>query len=65
MIERIAIVGTGLLGASAGLALRAAGFRGTIAGWNRSPEQAQTALDDLYARWAELEAKNNQQAASG
>jgi prephenate dehydrogenase len=44
MIERIAIVGTGLLGASAGLALRAAGFRGTIAGWNRSPEQAQTAL---------------------
>jgi prephenate dehydrogenase len=24
--------------------LRAAGFRGTIVGWNRSPEQAQTAL---------------------
>jgi prephenate dehydrogenase len=45
MIERIAIVGTGLLGASAGLALRAAGFRGTIAGWNRGPEQAQTALE--------------------
>ncbi|HUD57535.1 MAG TPA: prephenate dehydrogenase [Terracidiphilus sp.] len=44
MIERIAIVGTGLLGASAGLALRAAGFRGTIVGSNRSPEQAQTAL---------------------
>jgi prephenate dehydrogenase len=44
MIERIAIVGTGLLGASAGLALRAAGFSGSIAGWNRSPEQAQTAL---------------------
>jgi prephenate dehydrogenase len=44
MIERIAIVGTGLLGTSAGLALRAAGFGGTIAGWNRSPEQAQTAL---------------------
>ena len=44
MIERIAILGTGLLGASAGLALRAAGFRGSIAGWNRSPEQAQTAL---------------------
>jgi len=44
MIERIAIVGTGLLGASAGLALRAAGFCGSIAGWNRSPEQAQTAL---------------------
>ena len=44
MIERIAILGTGLLGTSAGLALRAAGYRGTIAGWNRSPEQAQTAL---------------------
>lgn len=44
MIERIVILGTGLLGTSAGLALRAAGYRGTIAGWNRSPEQAQTAL---------------------
>ncbi len=45
MIERITILGTGLLGASAGLALRAAGFRGSITGWNRSPEQAQLALD--------------------
>jgi len=44
MIERIAILGTGLLGTSAGLALRAAGFRGTITGWNRSPDQAQLAL---------------------
>ena len=44
MIERIAILGTGLLGTSVGLALRAAGYRGTIAGWNRSPEQAQVAL---------------------
>ena len=44
MIERIAIVGTGLLGASAGLALRAAGYRGSLSGWNRSPEQAETAL---------------------
>jgi hypothetical protein len=44
MIERIAILGTGLLGTSAGLALRAAGFRGQIVGWNRSPEQAQVAL---------------------
>jgi prephenate dehydrogenase len=43
MIERIAILGTGLLGTSVGLALRAAGFRGSIAGWNRSPEQAQLA----------------------
>lgn len=44
MIERIAILGTGLLGTSAGLALRAAGFRGTITGWNRGAEGAQTAL---------------------
>jgi prephenate dehydrogenase len=44
MIERIAILGTGLLGTSAGLALRAAGFHGAIVGWNRSPEQAQLAL---------------------
>ncbi len=44
MIERIAILGTGLLGASVGLALRAAGFRGAIVGWNRSPEQGQVAL---------------------
>jgi prephenate dehydrogenase len=44
MIERIAILGTGLLGASAGLALRAAGYRGTITGWNRSPEHAELAL---------------------
>ena len=44
MIERIAILGTGLLGTSAGLALRAAGFEGAIVGWNRSPEQARIAL---------------------
>lgn len=45
MIERIAILGTGLLGTSAGLALRAAGFRGQIVGWNRSPEQAHIAQE--------------------
>ena len=44
MIERIAIFGTGLLGTSAGLALRAAGFSGSIIGWNRSAEGAQAAL---------------------
>jgi prephenate dehydrogenase len=44
MISRIAILGTGLLGASVGLALRASGFKGSIVGWNRSPEQAQLAL---------------------
>ena len=45
MIERIAILGTGLLGTSAGLALRAAGFQGRIAGWNRGAEGARTALE--------------------
>ena len=45
MIERIAILGTGLLGTSAGLALRAAGFNGQITGWNRSHDQANIALE--------------------
>ncbi len=44
MIERISILGTGLLGTSVGLALRDAGFRGAITGWNRSTEQGQLAL---------------------
>jgi prephenate dehydrogenase len=44
MISRIAILGTGLLGTSVGLALRAAGFKGTIAGWNRSPEHGHVAM---------------------
>jgi prephenate dehydrogenase len=45
MISRITILGTGLLGTSVGLALRAAGFEGTIAGWNRGAEQGQVALE--------------------
>jgi prephenate dehydrogenase len=44
MIERIAILGTGLLGTSVGLALRAAGFRGSIRGWNRSTDHARLAM---------------------
>ena len=44
MIERIAILGTGLLGTSLGLALRTAGFSGSIVGWNRSPEGGHEAL---------------------
>jgi prephenate dehydrogenase len=44
MIQRIAILGTGLLGTSVGLALRAAGFSGSIVGWNRSAEGGQAAL---------------------
>jgi len=42
-MERIAILGTGLLGTSVGLALRAAGFQGEIVGWNRNPAHAETA----------------------
>lgn len=42
-MERVAILGTGLLGTSVGLALRSAGFAGSIVGWNRSRGQAETA----------------------
>ena len=44
MIERVLILGTGLLGASTGLALRAAGFSGSICGWDKDARQSQTAL---------------------
>jgi len=44
MTNRISILGTGLLGTSVGLALRAAGYKGSIVGWNRSPQQAHLAL---------------------
>src|ERR1700722_17776320 len=43
-IQRITILGTGLIGGSAGLALRAAGFGGQIVGWDRNPSQLQIAL---------------------
>jgi prephenate dehydrogenase len=45
MISRISILGTGLLGTSAGLALRAAGFTGRITGWSRTKEQVHIALN--------------------
>jgi prephenate dehydrogenase len=44
-IHRITILGTGLIGASAGLALHAAEFPGEITGWDRNPSQLHTALD--------------------
>ncbi len=43
-IDRITIIGTGLIGASIGLALRAAQFPGEIIGWDRHPSQPQLAL---------------------
>ncbi|WP_263382640.1 prephenate dehydrogenase [Granulicella arctica] len=45
MIERILIVGTGLIGASIGLALKAAGFRGHISGWDSTRLERLMALD--------------------
>ncbi len=41
-IQRIAILGTGLIGASTGLALRAHGFTGHITGWD--PSSAELAI---------------------
>ncbi len=45
MIERILIVGTGLIGASTGLALKASGFEGHIAGWDQNRPERLAALD--------------------
>jgi prephenate dehydrogenase len=44
-IQSITILGTGLIGSSVGLALRANGFAGSIVGWDRSPEEAETARE--------------------
>ena len=43
-MERIAILGTGLIGASVGMALRARGFEGAIVGWDPKQEEAEAAL---------------------
>lgn len=43
--KRITIIGTGLIGASIGLALREAGFAGLITGIDRSVDELRTALD--------------------
>jgi prephenate dehydrogenase len=42
--SRIAILGTGLIGASVGLALRSHGFTGSITGWDPNPGQLHVAL---------------------
>jgi prephenate dehydrogenase len=44
-IESIAILGTGLIGASIGLAFRARGFSGSIVGWDRSRQEAEIARE--------------------
>src|SRR5258705_10482969 len=43
-MERVFIIGTGLIGASTGLALRAAGFAGRIDGWDASSLEMATAV---------------------
>jgi prephenate dehydrogenase len=43
-MQRIAIVGTGLIGTSVGLALKAGGFRGVIFGWDASAADLAEAL---------------------
>ena len=45
MSERIAIVGTGLIGASVGLALKASGFRGEIVGFDANLAELAKALE--------------------
>jgi prephenate dehydrogenase len=44
MIDRILIVGTGLLGASTGLALRTHGFAGEVVGWDQDAGALETAM---------------------
>ncbi len=44
MFNRVVIVGTGLIGASVGLALRAAGFLGEIAGVDANPAETAAAV---------------------
>jgi prephenate dehydrogenase len=44
VIERVVIVGTGLIGASVGLALKAVGFAGHISGWDASSAELWEAL---------------------
>jgi prephenate dehydrogenase len=44
-IQSVAIFGTGLIGASVGLALRAQGFAGSIVGWDRSQVEAEIARE--------------------
>jgi prephenate dehydrogenase len=44
MMERVFIIGTGLIGASTGLALRVAGFAGRIDGWDASSLEMAAAV---------------------
>jgi len=45
MATRVLIIGTGLIGASVGLALKAQKFEGSVAGWDADPRELATAMD--------------------
>jgi len=45
MATRVLIIGTGLIGASVGLALKAQKFEGSVAGWDADPRELATALE--------------------
>jgi prephenate dehydrogenase len=65
-MRRVLIVGTGLIGASVGLALKAAGFSGTILGWDANAaelaeakrlgavDEALASRDDVLAAGADV-----------
>jgi prephenate dehydrogenase len=44
-MKKVLIVGTGLIGASVGLALKANGFEGEVAGWDANAEELKKALE--------------------
>ena len=44
-MRRVAIVGTGLIGASVGLALKASGFEGEVVGWDANAAELQAARE--------------------
>ncbi len=45
MATRVLIIGTGLIGASVGLALKAQKFEGSVAGWDADPRELATAME--------------------
>jgi len=45
MMERVLIVGTGLIGASVGLALKANGFGGEVLGWDANAAELEMAVE--------------------
>lgn len=55
-IERIAILGTGLIGASTGLALRSHGFSGEIVGWDPDSDELTLAMDRGAVHFASSDA---------